>query len=64
MSEVTGGRGMMMMDTRLWTGCGVLMGRMGPWACPRHLSCSELTEHLGENPGGILGTTQANPCCC
>ena len=24
---------------------------------------SELTNYLGENPGGILGTAQANPCC-
>jgi len=24
---------------------------------------SELTDYLGENPGGNLGTAQANPCC-
>jgi len=24
---------------------------------------SELTNYLGENPGGNLGTAQANPCC-
>jgi len=24
---------------------------------------SELTNYLGENPGGTLGTAQANPCC-
>jgi len=24
---------------------------------------SELTNCLGENPGGNLGTAQANPCC-
>jgi len=24
---------------------------------------AELTNHLGENPGGTLGTAQANPCC-
>jgi len=24
---------------------------------------SELTNCLGENPGGTLGTAQANPCC-
>jgi len=24
---------------------------------------SELTNYLGENPGGNLGTVQANPCC-
>ena len=25
--------------------------------------CSEFNNYLGENPGGILGTAQANPCC-
>jgi len=34
---------------------GVLTSRMGPWACPRRLSCSELTSYLGANPGGTLG---------
>jgi len=24
---------------------------------------SELTNCLGENPGGTLGTAHANPCC-
>jgi len=24
---------------------------------------SELTNYLGENPCGTLGTAQANPCC-
>jgi len=31
-----------------------------------HAHCSrrsELTDYLGENPGGNLGTTQAHPCC-
>jgi len=29
-----------------------------------HGSCrSELTDYLGENPGGNLGTAHANPCC-
>jgi len=44
----------------------VLTSRMGPWACPWHAhgSCrSELTDCSGANPGGNLGTAQANPCC-
>ena len=32
-------------------------------ALPTGSSHSELTNYLGQNPGGTLGTAQANPCC-
>jgi len=28
---------------------------------PSREQCDD--DHLGINPGGILGTAQANPCC-
>jgi len=37
-----------------------LQGNNGHAHCSRR---SELTNHLGENPGGNLGTAQANLCC-
>jgi len=40
--------------------CGHVKGDSGH----AHGSCrSESTNYLGENPGGNLGTVQANPCC-
>jgi len=33
-------------------------------SAPGHLAfVGQMTDCLGENPGGILGTAQANPCC-
>jgi len=58
---------MMMPAASIWIGLDVLDWRL--WLCKGdngHARCSrrsELTNYLGENPGGILGTAQANSCC-
>ena len=53
---------------RVW--CLVFGGASLSWCRVKgdngHAHCSrrsELTDYLGENPGGNLGTAQANPCC-
>jgi len=56
--------GLMLEDASYRVECGVgcvtCKGDNGHARC----SCrSELTDYLGENPGGNLGTAQANPCC-
>jgi len=44
-----------------WIGLALTFIRDHGHACGSRRS--ELTDYLGENPGGILGTAQANPCC-
>jgi len=39
----------------------MLTSMLGPWACPRCLSCDWSTNCQGANLGGISGTKQANP---
>jgi len=52
------------LASRWWIGFGGLFvdlqGDNGHAHCSRR---SELTDYLGENPAGNLGTVQANPCC-
>jgi len=42
-------------------GAGVMFIRDHGLVCGSRRS--DLTNYLGENPGGNLGTAQANPCC-
>jgi len=44
-----------------WIGLVLIFIRDHGHVCGSHLS--ELTDYLGENPGGNLGTAQANSCC-
>jgi len=65
----TGMEGLVSMQSRRGTRIGLDGLDWRLWLCKDdngHAHCSrrsESTDCLGENPGGNLGTVQANPCC-